>query len=188
MYKRVLVIVAVTVALGAAWMQAKKADAAAQKRLTAVITAPSIPAASPSACASPGAGFAGICPSGTCQCITITGAKLTGNFGKGTADLLITEDPTNATAVGAGDCVPFFGTAVLNGTKGVGKKATPQTANVNLVGADCDKFTTNGPETFNGGFGVAVPSPSPAVNGWGNETGNVNSKGVLKMTLKGPLS
>jgi hypothetical protein len=183
MYKRVLVIAAVSVALTAAWMQAKKADAAATARLRAVITASSVPAAVPSACAS--TGFAAICPSVTaCTCVKITGANLTGNFGKGTANLALTEDPTNATSDGVNTCIPFFGTATLNGTK----KGTAQTGNVNLVGAICDPFTTKSPETISGGFGIAVPSPSPALTGWGNLKGTTNSKGVLKLNLQGPLS
>jgi hypothetical protein len=101
---------------------------------------------------------------------------------------LITEDPTSPTSGANNNCVPFFGTATLNGTKGVGAKAKNQTGNVNVVGADCDAFTTNLPETLSGGFGIAVPSPSPAVNGWGNLKGTVNSKGVLKLNLVGPLS
>jgi hypothetical protein len=191
MYKRVLVIAAVGVALGAAWMQAKRADAAAAARLNATIVSSTVPSASPSACAS--TGFAAICPSVTgCQCVKITGATLTGNFGKGTADLLITEDPISATSSGssgsANNCVPFFGTATLTGTKGVGAKAKTQTGNVNIVGADCDAFTANLPETISGGFGIAVPSPSPAMTGWGNLKGTVNSKGVFRVNLTGPMS
>jgi hypothetical protein len=184
MYKRVLVIAAVSVALAAAWMQAKKADAAATARLRAVITASSVPPAVPSPCAS--TGFAAICPSvtGGCTCVKITGANLTGNFGKGTANLALTEDPTNATSDGVNTCIPFFGTATLNGTK----KGTAQTGNVNLVGAICDPFTANSPETISGGFGIAVPSPSPALTGWGNLKGTTNSKGVLKLNLQGPVS
>lgn len=187
MYKRVLVIAAVGVALSAAWMQAKRADAAAAARLNATIVSSTVPSASPSACAS--TGFAAICPSVTgCQCVKITGATLTGNFGKGTADLLITEDPISATTGSDNNCVPFFGTATLTGTKGVGAKAKTQTGNVNVVGADCDAFTTNLPETLSGGFGIAVPSPSPAMTGWGNLKGTVNKKGVLKINLTGPIS
>lgn len=190
MYKRVLIITAVAVALGAAWMQAQKVDAAAvvAKTLSVTIAASSVPAASPSACAN--SGYSAICPSGTCQCVKITDATLTGGLGKGTATLLITEDPGAATAVQAdANCFPFFATAALSGTIGSGKKAKTQIETVNIVGADCDPFTAKSSETLSGGFGVAAaPSPSPAITGWGSASGTVDTKGAFKFTLKGPFT
>jgi len=192
MYKRVLIIAAVVVALGAAWMQAQKADASAAKTLNAIIVASSVPSPSKGACAAEG--YAAICPSdptgAKCECISDASGVLSGNFGKGKAVLLLTEDPDSATTDVAGEnCIPFFGTIALTGTTGSGKKEKTQTATVNVVGANCDPFNAKANETLSGGFGVAAaPSPSPAITGWGNLTGTVNTKDDLKMTLKGPIS
>jgi hypothetical protein len=185
MYKRVLVIAAVGLALGVAWNQAKKADAAAAARFNAVIVGSPVIAEAASPC--PGTGFVAICPSGDCQCLKVTDGTLTSvSLGRGTATLNLTEDKGNKTSTAENNCLPFFGTAVLTGTN---FKKVSKTGNVNVVGADCTAFTTNGPESLTGGFGVAVPSPSPAVNGWGVLTGTINSKGVLRLTMRGgPVS
>jgi hypothetical protein len=180
MYKRVLVIAAVSVALGVAWMQAKKADAAAT-RFSATIISTTAPAVTTGVCSS--SGFESFCPTGPCQCLTITGATVQSPlfFGKGTANLKLTEDPNSPTAKGGSNCVPFFGTIAIIGAKNSGS--------MNVVGADCDPIIKNGPEVLTGGIGLAVPSPSPAVNGWGVLNGTDNTtKGVLRLTLKGPLS
>ena len=110
----------------------------------------------PGACAT--SGFAAICPSGTCECVNIQNANVTGNF-RGTANLLITEDVNATTVEQPNNCQPFFGTATFNGSTG--------TAALNITGADCDPLAAAGPETIQGGYGIVLPASAPASAGHG---------------------
>lgn len=195
MYKRVLVIAAVTIAMGAAWVRAQEADAVSTAIRSGVIigsiTASPTPGAGPGGACS-ASGYAATCPSGTCECLTITGAKVTGSLaGVGTADLNITLDTVGVTSDLAGDtCEPMFGTADLTTTTGVGKNKTARTETLNLLGAFCDNIGPSLPNTINGGFGIAsspAPSPSPAATGWGTLTGTEKHDAV-RLNLKGSIT
>ena len=186
MYKRVLIIAAVASALGAAWVHAQEANAVNTAIRNAVISGSlSSPTAGPTAngaCSS--TGYAAICPSGSCQCATMTGAKVTGSLaGTGTANVSITLDLGDPTTVSGSTCQPIFGAADLTTT--TGKNKGPETETLNLLGVYCDKFISGQPNTVSGGFGIAAsPAPSPAATGWGTMTGEAHH-GTLKLSLKG---
>lgn len=189
MFKRVLVIGAVTLAIGAAWVRAQEADAVKTAIRSAVISGSlSSPIAGPTAngaCSS--TGYAAICPSGSCLCATMTGAKVTGSLaGTEAANVSITVDTGDVTTdVSGSACQPIFGTADISP---VGKNKSPETETLNLLGVYCDKFASGQPNTVSGGFGVAAsPAPSPAASGWGAMTGT-DHHGTLKLSLKGPIT
>jgi len=90
------------------------------------------------ACSAPD-DYAEICPSGTCKCFTITGAKVTGKlFGKGTADVVATIDVGDALSNTAPTCLPAYGEVILNTS---GKKAATET--INFQGAFCQPASVN---------------------------------------------
>ncbi len=189
MYKRLLVIGAVTLALGAAWVRAQEADTVKTAMRTAVISGSiSSPTAGPTAngaCSS--SGYAAICPSGSCECATMTAAKVTGSLaGTETANVSLTVDKADVTSdVSGATCQPIFGTADIIPL--IGKKS-PKTETLNLLGVYCDKATSSQPNTVSGGFGIAAsPAPSPAASGWGTMTGQARH-GTLKLSLKGPVT
>jgi hypothetical protein len=179
MCKRLSVIIAVIVAMGTVWIQARDAVAAKAATLTAVISASSVPSPVAGTCAN--SGYAAVCPGGTCGCVSIPNATVTGNLGKGTVDLELTEDAALATTSDPVTCTPFFGTATI--TVPAIKKNPGNSETLNLVGAYC------GTQGISGGFGVAAsPAPSPALTGFGSMSGTVSSKNALKITLRGPIS
>jgi hypothetical protein len=190
-YRRVLLFAAATFGLTAVLLQTGKAEGP-PTRLNMSITSSTIEQPFPGTCAgvdpNPNAGlFEGFCPSGNpstnCQCIIISNAKVTGTL-KGTATLYITEDlnaPTDSQLTN--NCLPFFGGIDVN--VAATKLGEPETATLNLVGADCNAITAIGPETLSGGFGITVP---PATAGYGSLNGTVNSSGVVRLTLHGPLT
>jgi hypothetical protein len=109
------------------------------------------------------AGYDEQCPSGTCECVTVTGATVTGVAGQvftiagtGTANLFLTFDTGASTMTGGvAACTPFFAIAQLTTTR----KGKAVTETLNLVGVNCLPVTgTDNPVI--GGFGIAK-SPAP---------------------------
>lgn len=177
----------------------------APSRINAIITVPSVPTASANTTCGPfdpvPGGYDAICPSGIgtpsaltkCSCVNIQNGKVTGNF-RGTAQLLITEDlgSPSVTQI-SNNCLPFFGDIYI--TTAATKLAAPEIVRLNVVGADCDPINAIGPETLSGGFGLTLPVsffdaslPPVTTAGFGVLSGTVNSNGVLRITVKGPLS
>jgi hypothetical protein len=190
MYKRVLIIAAVTSALGAAWVRAQEANAVNTAIRNAVISGSlSSPTAGPTAngaCSS--TGYAAMCPGGACLCATVTAAKVTGSLaGTEAANVSITVDKADATTdISGATCQPIFGTADV--TPIAGKNKSPKTETLNLLGVYCNKLKSGQPNTISGGFGIAAsPAPSPAASGWGTMTGT-DHHGTLKLNLKGPIT
>jgi hypothetical protein len=86
------------------------------------------------------AGYDDQCPSGSCMCVTVTGATVSGVSGQaftiagsGTADVFLTLDIGAEMPTGVGSCTPFFGIANLTTTR----KGKAQTETLNLVGTNC---------------------------------------------------
>jgi hypothetical protein len=179
MYKRVLIFGVVIIGLATAVVRAQDyAAVATSKNLTANIKGTAAaPVASP--CAT--VGYAAFCPSPVvCSCLKITGASVSGSLaGKGTANLLLTQETSLATTnVAGGTCTPFFGTAAL--TTMLNKASKTET--LNLQGVSCDGGA------FAGGFGIAPsPVPSPAAAGWGALFGSTKG-GVVSLQLKGSIT
>jgi hypothetical protein len=183
MYKRILIFGVVIIGLASALVRAQdNAAASATKNLTANIKG-TVPSAVASPCAT--AGYAAFCPSPVaCTCLTINGATVSGSLaGKGTANLLLTEETSLATSAVVGQtCTPFFGTADLSTSQGTGKKAVGKKETLNLQGVSCD----NG--QIAGGFGIAAsPVPTPGATGFGIVTGTVKGSS-LSLQLKGPIT
>jgi hypothetical protein len=183
MYKRVVIIGVVIIGLATALVRAQEqAAASASKNLTATIKG-TVPAAVASPCAT--VGYAAFCPSPVaCSCLTINGAAVSGSLaGKGTANLLITQETSLATSSVVGQtCTPFFGTADLSTSVGIGKKAVGKKETLNLQGVSCD----NG--QIAGGFGIAAsPVPTPGATGYGTVSGTVKGT-ALSLVLKGPIT
>ncbi len=87
----------------------------------------------PGACASTDDPYAEICPSGNCECFTITDAKVEGRlYGKGNADVFASIDEGDPLSDTPPTCLPVYGEVILN-TRG--KKAATET--INFQGAFC---------------------------------------------------
>jgi hypothetical protein len=189
MYKRALVIVTVTIVLGAAWVRAQEAAALKTKVLNGTITGTlSRPVAG--ACAV--TGFAAICPSGAakCSCVTMNAAKVTGNLaGTGSAVVNITIDSGISTsAVSVATCQAGFGVANITTIVGKGKNKTTKTETLNLLASLCDKLSPNSADTITGSFGIAAsPAPSPAASGWGTMDGTERGS-TATLKLKGSIT
>jgi hypothetical protein len=184
MYKRALMIGAVVVALGAGLVMAQEDDAVKTATLGGTIKGT---ASGPVAGACAGTGYAAICPSGTCACLTVAGT-ITGRLaGKGLASVAITEDSGSATsAVSGSTCLPGFGTATLTTSLGVGKNKVIKSETLNLAVSVCDPIRNSG--DISGGFGIAAaPAPSPAAAGWGSVDGFQRGTTVV-LNLKGSIT
>jgi len=183
-YKRIVIFGVVFIGLATALVRAQdNAAATATKNLTANIKG-TLPAALTGPCVT--TGYAGFCPSPVvCTCLTINGASVTGSLaGKGTANLLITQETSLATSDVVGQtCTPFFGSADLSTSLGTGKKAVGKTETLNLQGVSCN----NG--QIAGGFGIAAsPVPTPGATGYGIVSGTVKGGTALSLVLKGPIT
>jgi hypothetical protein len=78
-------------------------------------------------------GYADQCPSGTCSCFTITGAKEAGKLlGSASVDLAVTIDSGDALSTATLTCSPVYGQAIVTLT---GKSAGVET--INFQGAFC---------------------------------------------------
>lgn len=189
MFKRILIIGGVVVALAAGLVLAQESDAVKTKVLTGTISGA---VSSPIAGACSTLGFAAICPSGPsdCSCITIPAAKVTGSLaGKGLGVVNITLDSgVTTSAVTGSTCQAGFGEADLTTALGVGRNKFVKTETLNLLLSVCNKLTPGSPNEIVGGFGIAsAPAPSPAASGWGTVDGTIrNSDAVLK--LKGSIT
>ena len=148
-------------------------------------------------------GYSNQCITGSCSCVTVTGATVgpvstcatastTGCpilAGKGTADLYLTFDdglvmPGAATGENA-ECVPFFGIAKLTTTRAHGTISVKE--KLNVTGVSCEP-TTSGAKTVLGGFGVAVETNGGT--GFGKIRGFYPSPaaGPISLTLHGPIT
>ncbi len=141
-------------------------------------------------------GYDDQCPSGTCECVEVSGATVTGVNGQvftiagsGTADLFLTFDTGAATPTGGVPvCTPFFAIAQLTTTR----KGNPETETLNLVGTNC-LHVTGTPGTDDpvvGGFGISNP-PVPVNGGvgFGKVLGFFDiGTGSLSLTLHGPVT
>ena len=189
MYRRVLIVGGVLVALAAGLVLAQEQDAATTKVLSGTISGL---ISSPVAGACSTLGFTAICPSGpaNCSCVTISAAKVAGNLaGKGVGVVDITIDSGTATSAIAGStCQAGFGVASLTTTVGSGKNKSVKTEALNLLLSVCDKLTAGSPNEIVGGFGIAAaPAPTPPASGWGTVDGTIKgSNAVLK--LKGSIT
>jgi hypothetical protein len=83
--------------------------------------------------------YAKICPSGDCECFTITDAKVEGRlYGKGNADVFATIDEGDPLSGTPPTCLPVYGEVILNTS---GKKATET---INFQGAFCAPESATG--------------------------------------------
>jgi hypothetical protein len=182
MYKRTLVIMAVLIAVGAAWARAQQADAISTRVRNGTITGT---VSGPVAGLCSLTGYSAICPSvSNCSCLTISAAKVSGDLaGKGVGVVNLTVDSGSATsAISGSTCQPAFGEADLTTTQGTGKNKIVRSETLNLLITLCNQVTGASPQTVSGGFGIAAsPAPTPAASGWGTVDGTM--KGT-KMTLK----
>jgi hypothetical protein len=132
-------------------------------------------------------GYDSVCPAGTCQCFNIPTAKVTGSIaGKATANVFVTVDPdlqTTDPGTTNGECTPFFGVAHVT--------STSLTEDINLTGALCKHFTSNGDDYIEGGFGIA-DGASNSATGWGTLTGtgthSPSNTPTVTLHLKGPIT
>jgi hypothetical protein len=187
MYRRVLIIGTIVVAVGAGLVRAQVSDAVKTAVLSGTIKG-TVSAPVAGVCA--GSGYAAICPSGTCSCVTMAAGKVTGGLaGSGVAVVNVTLDSGSATSsVSGSTCQPAFGVAALTTTLGSGKNKTVKNEAINLNLSVCDPFTNSGTGTFNGGFGIAAsPAPTPAAGGWGTVDGSLKGT-TLTLKLKGSIT
>ena len=186
MYLRGLMIGVFAIALSGGFARAQEADATKTAVLSGTIKGTIIPTAG--SCLA--GGYAAICPSGVCSCVTMAGGKVTGRLaGSGVAVVNVTLDSGSATSsVSGSTCQPGFGVAALTTTLGSGKNKTVKSETINLNLSVCDALTNNGTATFDGGFGVAAsPAPIPPASGWGTVDGS--QKGTsLTLKLKGSIT
>ncbi len=119
------------------------------------------------------AGYGNICRSGTCMCLTVESAKVTGSF-TGSGAVFATIDTGNPGL----QCQPVFITANATLTR---KKAT-QTSVLDLLAALCP---AGAHQSFAGGWGIE--SSSDQSTGNGTMTGTFTKKKV-SITLKGTIN
>lgn len=138
------------------------------------------------------------CPSGNCQCITLTSPRISKR--KVTvSNVFFTIDsginPATESAVNSGPtpgCNPIFGTADLVDNTGGSET-------LNFLGTSCRnviKITRSNPQgvhnkdILSGGWGISsAPTPNPLVSGWGTLAGTVNSTTqAVKLHLRGKVS
>jgi hypothetical protein len=184
MYRHALVVVTVVILMGAAWVRAQEADAVGTRIQNATISGDFSGPVAGVCTPVPDTGYPDICPSGTCSCITMSAAKVTGSLaGKGVAVVNFTVDGNSATSsVSGATCQPAFGQADITTTVGRGANKTVKTESINLLAALCDSKNGRSPSTLTGGWGIAAsPAPSPAASGWGTLDGTQTGS---KITLK----
>jgi hypothetical protein len=124
--------------------------------------------------------YAEICPSGTCECFTITDAKVSGRlYGKGTADVFATIDLGNGLSGTPPTCLPVYGAVILNTS---GKKAATET--VNFQGAFCAPASVNGKGSVGAAWQIVESTNNES--GLGTVTGQgVHEGGGIDITLTG---
>ncbi|HZP44487.1 MAG TPA: hypothetical protein VFB15_02450 [Candidatus Binataceae bacterium] len=186
--KRLVTLLATAALIGVsttARAQDVSADAATAKVLSATISGTAL-APTSGACTSPANGYQDQCESGSCICVTVNSATMTGKMaGKGTADLSVTVDTGDAVTdvVSTNGCSPFFGVGTTNTT--LKKVAVVQT--FDFVGTDCAASKVTKPDVLSGGFAVE-PGGTPPASGYGSLNGTYDkTTGVVKFTLKGPI-
>ena len=143
------------------------------------------------------------CPSGNCQCIEITGVKVSGSVDKGPATIsnfFVTTDeginPATEPAVGDGPnpkCDLFLGVATVTSA------SSGKTKTINLIGTSCKHVIgvsaknpsgTHDKDLISGGWGISDdPPPSPDASGWGTLVGQVIQKtGAVSMKVTGMIT
>jgi hypothetical protein len=153
---------------------------------TMVITAGALGTPSAGACSAVSTDYASICPSGACQCESITNAKITGNLaGTGTADVALTEDTGDVSSTSG--CMPFYGTITTTSNIGAGKKKVSANDIINAVGAVCPDAAAGGKTAIEGGFGLNAANSQNGATGSGTVSGSSDSK-TIKILLKGPVT
>jgi hypothetical protein len=145
-------------------------------------------------------GFSANCPSGTCQCVEVTGATATGNVKSLTvSDFFVTVDTgTDLADASAPDmsepnqkCNPIFGSVTISNSD--------FDATLNIAAVSCKHFVgisnknpsgTHDKDIIGGGWGIAAsPAPSPGASGGGLLTGTVvQSSQAVALKLSGPVS
>ncbi len=124
--------------------------------------------------------YAQICPSGKCECFTISDAKVSGKlYGKGTAEVFATIDLNDGLSSTPPTCLPVFGEVILNTS---GKIAATET--INFQGAFCAPETVNG----KGSVGAAwqIIDSTNGESGVGTVAGQgVHEGGGIDITLTG---
>ena len=138
------------------------------------------------------------CPSGNCQCITVTDATLSGagRSGGAVSDYFITSDsginPVTVTPVSPGpnpQCNLILGALTTT-------DSSSNVTTLNLVGVSCKKLigvssknpSGNEPDnTISGGWGISgTPAPTQTNSGWGTFTGtNIKATNAVSLTLSG---
>ena len=131
-------------------------------------------------------GYDATCPSGTCVCFEIPNATVTGSMaGKGTADIRITADQDSTTtdpSTTNGACTPLYGVAHIT--------SSSLTEDLNIIGALCDRFSANGNQYIQGGFGIQ-DGASNSAHGWGTLTGTAThsqNSPTVTLHLRGPIT
>jgi hypothetical protein len=124
-------------------------------------------------------GYSDQCPSGNCECFTITGAKVAGGLGKGAADVFATLDLGDALADAPPTCTPVYGETLVT-LKG-------QTETVNFQGAFCGALTVKGKASASGGWEIVDSTDS--ASGLGTVSGQGFIGGTdIDLTLKGSIT
>jgi hypothetical protein len=126
----------------------------------------------PGECAA--SGYEHQCPSGSCLCFAITGAKASGKLlGSGTADVSITLDEGDSldTTGTIPTCDPVYGQAILTLT---GK--SPGTETINFQGTVCEAASLKGKATAGGAWQIFQ-----STNGESG-LGTVTGQGVISGT------
>ena len=119
-----------------------------------------------------------LCPIGSCSCLQIPNAKVTGSLaGKGTGDVFITMEDT--LVITPGGCTPLLGIVnVTSKLKGISVIDT-----LNFAGAACPAPPIKGGKaTESGAFGIQSSSISSAGFGSFTGTGVGSAKARLEFT------
>jgi hypothetical protein len=137
MYRRALVVITVVILMGAAWVRAQEADAVGTRIQNATISGDFSGPVAGVCTPVPDTGYPDICPSGTCSCITMSAAKVTGSLaGKGVAVVNLTLDGGATIPVTSATRQPVtFGQADITTTVGRGANKTVKTGRQPAGGA-----------------------------------------------------
>ena len=170
-----LIAAIVAVGVTAATSHGMRAAPGRTTKIRTVILSGTVSAPSAGACA----GFANKCPMGSCTCVQIANAKLSGSaFRPGTAVVMITIDGGDATT--SPGCSPIFATASL-------APKSSLTATLNIIGTICEPTTAGILEPISGGFSIATATNG--ATGFGTMTGSKKTTtGAVSLNLSGPVT
>ncbi|HKV53890.1 MAG TPA: hypothetical protein VJN94_04540 [Candidatus Binataceae bacterium] len=132
-------------------------------------------------------GYSHQCPSDeagvTCECFSIIGAKVTGKFGKGSADVFATldlDDTLAHTPSLSQTCIPVYGQALLNLSSAI--------ETINFQGEFCGPATVKGKASVGGGWQIVDSTDNASGLGTVTGSGLIAGGSGVNLNLSGSVT